>query len=224
MNLLAWPLDDRPREKLLRLGPEALTDAELLAVALRSGTARRNALELGHALLQRFRNLSTLFAADVAAVCAESGLGPARYASLRAGFELARRTLREEAEARDALRSPQAVRDFLRLSLQQRPVEVFMGVFLDAQNRVICAEELFRGTLTQTSVYPREVVKRALHHNCAAVILAHNHPSGLSEPSEADRLLTRALRESLALVDIRVLDHFVIGQGSATSFAERGLI
>jgi DNA repair protein RadC len=224
MNLLAWPLNDRPREKLLRLGPEALTDAELLAVALRSGTARRNALEMGHALLQRFRSLTVLFSAPSAEVCAESGLGPARYASLRAGFELARRTLREQAEARDALRSPQAVRDFLRLSLQQRPVEVFMGVFLDAQNRVICAEELFRGTLTQTSVYPREVVKRALHHNCAAMILAHNHPSGLAEPSEADRVLTCALRESLALVDIRVLDHFVIGQGGATSFAERGLL
>jgi DNA repair protein RadC len=224
MNLLAWPLSDRPREKLLRLGPEALTDAELLAVILRSGDARRNALELGHALLKRFRSLTALFSASACEVCGVSGLGPARYASLLAGFELARRSLREQAEVRDALRSPQAVRDFLRMSLQQRPVEVFMGVFLDAQNRVICAEELFRGTLTQTSVYPREVVKRALHHNCAAVILAHNHPSGLAEPSEADRVLTKALRESLALVDIRVLDHFVVGQGGATSFAERGLL
>jgi len=215
MNLSTWPASDRPREKLLRHGPEVLTDAELLAVLLRTGDVRRNALEIGHALLQRFRSLS---------VCSEPGLGPARYASVRAGIELARRSLREQAEQRDALRSPQAVRDYLRLSLQQRPVEVFMGVFLDAQNRVICAEELFRGTLTQTSVYPREVVKRALHHNCAAVILAHNHPSGLSEPSEADRVLTCALRESLALVDVRVLDHFVVGQGGATSFAERGLL
>ena len=176
MNLLDWPQADRPREKLLRLGADRLTDAELLAVALRTGDARRSALELGHALVQRFRSLSALFAAQADQICAESGLGPARYASLRAGFELARRTLREEAEARDALRSPQAVRDFLRMTLHQRPIEVFMGVFLDAQNRVICAEELFCGTLTQTSVYPREVVKRALHHNCAAIILAHNHP------------------------------------------------
>jgi len=224
MNLSTWPASDRPREKLLRHGPEVLTDAELLAVLLRTGDVRRNALEIGHALLQRFRSLSALLSAPMHEVCSEPGLGPARYASVRAGIELARRSLREQAEQRDALRSPQAVRDYLRLSLQQRPVEVFMGVFLDAQNRVICAEELFRGTLTQTSVYPREVVKRALHHNCAAVILAHNHPSGLSEPSEADRVLTCALRESLALVDVRVLDHFVVGQGGATSFAERGLL
>jgi DNA repair protein RadC len=224
MNLRSWPEPDRPREKLLRQGAEALTDAELLAVLLRTGNVRRSALEIGHALLHRFRSLSALLSAPMHEVCSVPGLGPARYASVRAGFELARRSLREQAEQRDALRSPQAVRDYLRLSLQQRPVEVFMGVFLDAQNRVICAEELFRGTLTQTSVYPREVVKRALHHNCAAVILAHNHPSGLAEPSEADRVLTCALRESLALVDIRVLDHFVVGQGGATSFAERGLI
>ena len=224
MNLRAWPIPDRPREKLLRHGPEALTDAELLAVLLRTGDAHRNALELAQALLKRFRSLSALLTAPMGEVCSERGLGPARYASVRAGCELARRSLREQAEQRDALRSPQAVRDFLRLSLQQRPVEVFMGVFLDAQNRVIIAEELFRDTLTQTSVYPREVVKRALHHNCAAVILAHNHPSGLAEPSEADRVLTAALRESLALVDIRVLDHFGVGQGGATSFAERGML
>ncbi len=224
MNLLDLPLADRPREKLLRLGAEALSDSELLALVLRTGTGQHNALETGRALLQRFRSLGALFAALPDQVCAEPGLGPARYASLRAGFELARRTLREQAETRDALRSPQAVRDFLRMTLHQRPIEVFMGVFLDAQNRVICAEELFRGTLTQTSVYPREVVKRALHHNCAAMILAHNHPSGLAEPSEADRMLTSALKASLALVDIRVLDHFVVGHGDATSFAERGLL
>ena len=224
MNPSAWPVTDRPREKLLRLGPEVLSDAALIAVVLRCGGSQRSALELGHALLQRFRSLGALLAAAPESVYAERGLGPARYASLRAGFELARRTLREQAENRDALRSPQAVRDFLRLSLHQRPIEVFMGVFLDAQNRVICAEELFHGTLTQTSVYPREVVKRALHHNCAAMILAHNHPSGLAEPSEADRVLTAALKTSLALVDIRVLDHFVVGQGDATSFAERGLL
>jgi DNA repair protein RadC len=224
MNLLDWPPQDRPREKLLRLGAEALSDAELLAVLIRTGSAQRNALELGHALLQRFQSLGALLAAPADAVCTEPGCGPARYASLRAAQELTRRMLCEQAQQRDSLRSPQAVRDYLRLTLQQRPMEVFMGVFLDAQNRVICAEELFKGTLTQTSVYPREVVKRALHHNCAALILAHNHPSGLAEPSEADRVLTRALRESLALVDIRVLDHFVVGHGSATSFAERGLL
>jgi DNA repair protein RadC len=224
MKLLAWPVADRPREKLFRHGPDALSDAELLALTLRSGDSRRDALEIGQALLSRFRSLSALFAAPAQEVCAESGLGPARYASLRAGFELAKRTLREEVEVRDVLRSPQAVRDYLRLTLQQRPVEVFMAVFLDSQHRVICAEELFKGTLTQTSVYPREVVKRALYFNCAAVILAHNHPSGLAEPSEADLVLTQSLRASLASVDIKVLDHFVVGQGESTSFAERGLL
>jgi DNA repair protein RadC len=224
MKLLAWPVADRPREKLFRHGPDALSDAELIALTLRSGDSRRDALEISQSLLNRFRSLSALFAAPPQEVCVESGLGPARYASLRAGFELAKRTLREQAEVRDVLRSPQAVRDYLRLTLQQRQVEVFMAVFLDSQHRVICAEELFKGTLTQTSVYPREVVKRALYFNCAAVILAHNHPSGVAEPSEADRILTQALRTALAAVDIKVLDHFVVGHGEATSFAERGLL
>lgn len=224
MTLPDLPPAERPHARLLRLGASQLTDSELLAITLGAGRTGTHGFALARTLMARFRSLGALLAADAAEVCATPGLGRARYAGLHAGVELARRVLLEQATRRDALRSPQAVRDYLRLALHGRPVEVFMGVFLDAQNRVLCAEALFQGTLTQTSVYPREVVRRALHHNCAGIILAHNHPSGVAEPSEADRHLTRALREALALVDIRVLDHFVIGQDSATSFAERGLL
>jgi DNA repair protein RadC len=152
------------------------------------------------------------------------GMGQAKYAQLQAVLEMARRALAEEMRERDALTSPRAVREYLRLTLAERDHEVFVCVFLDAQNRVIATEELFRGTLTQTSVYPREVVKRALHHNAAALILAHNHPSGVAEPSRADEALTVSLRQALALVDVRVLDHFIVGSGCALSFAERGLL
>jgi DNA repair protein RadC len=224
MSIADWPIDDRPREKMLAKGAEALSDAELIAIFLRTGVRGSSALDLGRRLLARFGSLSALFAADAAALCTVSGLGAAKSSQLAAVMEMARRALREKLDRGSALSSPQTVREFLRLKLQDRPHEVFVGVFLDAQNRVLAVEELFRGTLTQTSVYPREVVKRALHHNAAALIFAHNHPSGIAEPSRSDEALTQALKQSLALVDVKVLDHFVIGVGAAMSFAERGLL
>lgn len=224
MAIIDWPHDDRPREKLLRKGVEALSDAELVAILLRTGLGGKSAVDLARGMLARFGSLTALLAADVAALTALPGVGPAKYVQLQAALEVARRTLRETLDRGSALSSPQAVRDYLRLTLQARPHEVFAVVFLDAQNRALAMEELFRGTLTQTSVFPREVVKRALAHNAAAVILAHNHPSGVAEPSRADDALTNALRQALALVDVKVLDHFVIGAGTAASYAERGLL
>jgi len=224
MAISDWPVDDRPRERLIRKGPESLSDAELVAILLRTGTRGRSALDVARDLLARFGSVSALFAADLQAVCATAGLGSAKYAQFAAVMEMARRALREKLERGSVLTSPQSVRDYLRLKLQERPHEVFVSVFLDAQNRVLAVEELFRGTLTQTSVYPREVVKRSLHYNAAAVIFAHNHPSGVAEPSRSDEALTQALKQALALVDVKVLDHFVIGAGAAMSFAERGLL
>lgn len=224
MRICDWPITERPRERLLRDGPERLTDAELLAIFLGTGTRGLSALDLARELLGRFGGISLLLAADRASLSAAGGIGPARVCQLSAMLELVRRGLREDMGRRDALGSPEAVRDYLRLKLRDLPHEVFVGVYLDAQNRVVGDEVLFRGTLTQTSVYPREVVKRALAHNAAGLILAHNHPSGVAEPSQADELLTRALRQALALVDIKVLDHFVVAGNAAMSFAERGLI
>lgn len=224
MAITDWPVDDRPREKLLGKGPQALSDAELVAIFLRTGVKGKSAVELAREQLARFGSLSALAGASSESFCAEPGLGPAKYALLKAALEIARRTLREKLEAGTALSGPGAVRDYLRLMLHGRPHEVFVAVFLDAQHRVTASEELFRGTLTQTSVYPREVVKRALHHNAAAVIFAHNHPSGVAEPSRADELLTQALKQALGLVDVRVLDHFVVAGDGALSFAERGLL
>lgn len=224
MAITDWPHDDRPREKVLRKGAEVLSDAELVAIFLRTGIKGKSAVDLAREALSRFGSLSALLAADIAALTASPGLGTAKYVQLQAVLEIARRALRERLDRGSVLSSPQAVRDYLRLMLQDRPHEVFGVVFLDAQNRVLAVEELFRGTLTQTSVYPREVVKRALAHNAAAAIFAHNHPSGVAEPSRSDEALTIALRQALALVDVRVLDHFVIGGGMAMSFAERGLL
>jgi DNA repair protein RadC len=224
MTIADWPLDDRPREKLIAKGAEALSDAELVAIFFRTGVKGRSAVDLARDALARFGSLSALCSADAAALSGVSGLGAAKYAQLQAVLEMARRALREKLERGSALCSPQAVRDYLRLKLQERPHEVFVAVFLDAQNRVLAVEELFRGTLTQTSVYPREVVKRALHYNAAALILAHNHPSGIAEPSRSDEALTQALKQALSLVDVKVLDHFIIGAGAAMSFAERGLL
>lgn len=222
MGIRDWPEDARPREKLLKQGAAALTDAELVAVFLRTGVAGKSAVDLGRELIERFGGLGALCRADRVAACRAPGVGEAKYALLQAVMEMARRTLAEDMRAGDALSSPAAVRDYLRLILRDKEYEVFCCVFLNAQNRVIAVEELFRGTLTQTSVYPREIVKRALAHNAAAMILAHNHPSGVDEPSQADRSLTRRLAEALALVDIRVLDHFIIAGASALSFAEAG--
>ena len=224
MAITDWPVDDRPREKLLAKGAEVLSDAELVAIFLRTGVRGRSAVELARDTLGRFGSLTALFAASHDAFCAGHGLGQAKYVQLQAVLEMARRALREKLASGVALNSPQAVRDYLRLRLQALEHEVFVGVFLDAQNRLLAIEELFRGTLTQTSVYPREIVKRALQLNAAAVIFAHNHPSGIAEPSRADEMLTQSLKQSLALVDVKVLDHFVVGSGAALSFAERGLL
>ena len=224
MPITDWPPDERPREKLLKRGAESLSDAELVAIFLRTGVKGRTAVDIAREAITRFGSLSGLFAASANAASAVSGLGAAKYVQLQAVLEMARRALREKLDRGSALGSPQAVRDYLRLKLQDRPHEVFLGVFLDAQNRVLAVEELSRGTLTQTSVYPREVVKRALHHNAAALIFAHNHPSGIAEPSRSDEALTAALRQALALVDVKVLDHFIVGAGTAMSFAERGLL
>jgi DNA repair protein RadC len=215
---------ERPRERLLAHGAAALSDAELVALLLRTGIAGASALDVARDLIERFGGVAGLLAAPALDVAAVRGVGRAKCAEIAAVIELARRSLSEEAGARDALASPQAVRDYLRLLLAARPHEVFVALFLDSQNRLLASEELFRGTLAQTSVYPREVVKVALARNAAAVIFAHNHPSGVAEPSRADELLTQALKQALALVDIRTLDHFVVAGGRLTSFAERGLI
>ncbi len=224
MGIADWPPQERPRERLLAQGAGRLTDAELVAVCLRSGIRGKSAVELARELIGRFQGLAGLLGAEVADLRRVRGLGVAKAAQLAAVLELARRALREQLRSGDALTTPGAVRDYLRLALGGRAHEVFVCIHLDAQHRVIGAEELFRGTLTQTSVYPREVVKAALAANAAAVIFAHNHPSGVAQPSQADELLTRQLREALALVDVRVLDHFVIAGHQALSFAERGLL
>ncbi|MEX1074754.1 MAG: DNA repair protein RadC [Burkholderiales bacterium] len=224
MGIADWPPQERPRERLLAQGAGRLADAELVAVCLRSGTRGKSAVDLARELIARYQGLAGLLGAEVADLRRVKGLGAAKAAQLAAVLELARRALREELRAGSALTTPGAVRDYLRLTLGSRAHEVFVCVHLDAQHRVIGAEELFRGTLTQTSVYPREVVKAALAANAAAVIFAHNHPSGVAQPSQADELLTRQLREALALVDVKVLDHFVIAGNQALSFAERGLL
>jgi DNA repair protein RadC len=224
MRITDWPEYERPRERLLRQGAAALSGAELLAIFLRTGTTGRSAVEVGHDLLARFGSLHGLFAATLDEVAAVRGLGPAKYVQLQAIIEMVRRALSEQIGERDALASPRAVRDFLQLSLGGRPHEVFAALFLDAQNRLLGSEELFRGTLTQTSVYPREVVKTALRYNAAAVIFAHNHPSGVAEPSRADELLTQTLKQALSLVEIKTLDHFIVAGTRMVSFAERGLL
>ena len=224
MRISEWPQSERPCERLLTFGVAPLSDAELLAIVLRTGCKGRSAIDLARALLRRFGGISGILAAERSAFCDEAGIGAARYCQLSAMVELMRRALREDIGRRSVLGSPAAVREYLCLKLRDLGHEVFMGLYLDAQNRVIGDEELFRGTLTQTSVYPREVVKRSLARNAASIILAHNHPSGVAEPSIADEALTRALQQALALVDVKVLDHFVIAGNTATSFAERGLL
>ena len=215
---------ERPRERLLAQGAASLSDAELIALFLGSGVRGRSALAMARELLERFGRVSSVLCAAPSELGQVPGVGTARYAQIAAVMELARRALAEEMKARDSLTSPGAVRGYLRLRMQDLGHECFYCVFLDAQNRVIVAEELFRGTLTQTSVYPREVVKHALRHNAAALILAHNHPSGVAEPSVQDQALTRTLAEALALVDVKVLDHFIVVPGACLSFAERGLL
>lgn len=226
MPITDWPETERPRERLLKLGPQQLSDAELLAIFLRVGMRGKSAVDLGRELIQAFGGrIADLAAATPSQLSKLPGIGPAKAAQLAAVLELSRRALREDMAERDLLGSPHAVRDWLRLKLAALPYEVFGALWLDSQNRLIEYDELFRGTLTQTSVYPREVVKQALARNAGAVVLVHNHPSGIAEPSRADELLTRSLREALALVDVKVVDHFVVaGNAPPLSFAERGLL
>ena len=224
MAITDRPEGERPREKLQQQGAAALSDAELLAIFLRVGVTGKSAVDLARDLLKAFGSLNAIFTASPEAICQVNGMGRSKYVQLQAIFEMSRRALAEQMQERDVLSSPQQVRDYLCLRLGGLTREVFVVLFLDAQNRVLAQDELFSGTLTQTSVYPREVVKRALHHNAASVIFAHNHPSGIAEQSRADELLTNALKQALALVDIRVLDHFVVAGNNILSFAERGLL
>jgi len=226
MAITDWPASERPRERLLTHGPGNLSDAELLAIYLRVGVRGKSAVDLARDLLLRFDgHLNRLAEASLNELASVSGIGMAKAAQLKASFELSRRALGQEMSRRDTLSAPGAVRDWLRLKLAGRQHEVFMALWLDAQNRLLIADELFVGTLTQTSVYPREVVKAGLARNAAAVILAHNHPSGVAEPSRADEMLTGALKEALAMVDIKLLDHFIVaGNSLPLSFAERGLL
>lgn len=224
MTITSWPAAERPREKLIQKGPQALSDAELLAIFLRTGLPGVTALDLARRLLSRFGNLRTLLKAERQDLCAEPGLGDAKYAQFQAALEIGRRVLAEQMHQGSGLTSPADTRNYLMSCLRDLPVEVFCCLFLDNRHRVLAFEELFRGTLNGAAVYPREVVKRALKHNAAAVIFAHNHPSGVAEPSQADEQLTKRLRDALALVEIRVLDHFVVGEGEPVSFAERGLL
>ena len=223
MSIKDWPEDERPRERLLARGAEALTDAELLAIFLRTGVTGRSAIDLARDLLAHFGGLRGLLAADVAAFSEFKGMGSAKYAQLQASLEMSRRYLLAKNAGRDVIANPDAVREWLTLHLRDEPVEIFGLLMLDTQNAVICFEKLFSGTLNQAAVYPREVVKRALAKNAASVILVHNHPSGISEPSHADRELTDKLKSALATVEVRVLDHLIVGE-ETLSFSERGLI
>jgi DNA repair protein RadC len=224
MVLKDIPAAARPREKLLMLGPEALADAELIALLLRTGLAGTSVLQLAQQLLDAFGGLHGLLQASAADLKRIKGLGPAKRAEITAVMELARRSLAQRLAQRTVLSSPQQVKDFLRLQLAHEGQEVFAVMFLDVQNQLLKFEEMFRGTLSQTSVYPREIVKRALAVQASAVILAHNHPSGTAEPSRADEFLTQTLKQALQLIDVRVIDHLVVGGDQAISFAERGLL
>lgn len=224
MSIRNWPLSERPRERLLGRGAHTLSDAELLAILLRTGLPGGSAVDRARESLAAFGGLRHLLDAERAVFCTARGLGEATYVQLQAALELARRYLLCRISRGQALASPDEVRQFLQLKLRGLAHEVFACLFLDNQHTVIAYEELFRGTIDGASVYPREIVKRALALNAAAVIFAHNHPSGIAEPSQADQRLTQRLRSALGVVDIRVLDHFVVGEAEALSFAERGLL
>ena len=236
MSLKDLPTDAQPREKLLARGAQALADAELLAILLRTGIVGKGVLQLAQELLDPpasdgsggvgggFGGIGGLLQASSSDLSRIKGLGPAKCAELIAVMELARRALAQQLRTREVFDSPDAVKHYLQLHLAHKPHEVFAVLFLDSQHRLLALEELFRGTLTQTSVYPREVVLRALHHHAGAVVLAHNHPSGSVQPSRADEALTQTLKTTLALVDVRVLDHVIVAPGQALSMAEKGLL
>lgn len=218
-----WPADERPREKLLLRGAQALSDAELLAIFLRTGTRGKIAVDLARELLHEFGSLRALFEADEAHFCQANGLGQAKYVQLQAVLEMSSRYLQERLERGAALSDPDSVRFYLSTRLRHKLAEVFACLFLDNRHQVIQYEEMFHGTIDNATIHPREVVRTALKHNAAAVIFAHNHPSGIAEPSQADQRITQQLKEALALIDVRVLDHFVVGE-QVVSFAERGLL
>ncbi|MFZ6749514.1 RadC family protein [Undibacterium sp. Ren11W] len=224
MGISDWPVDQRPRERLIKYGASALSDAELLAVFLRVGVKGKSAVDLGRDMLAQYGSLSALFAASAKDFSKIHGLGDAKYAQIHAVLELAKRAISEDLRICENLSSPNTVKNYLQLLIGNKPHESFAVLFLDIKNRLIKTEELFRGTLNHASVYPREVVKAALLHNAASIILAHNHPSGSCEPSQADLALTNTLKQALALVDIRVLDHFIIANPNVYSFAEHGQI
>jgi DNA repair protein RadC len=224
MGIKDWPSDERPREKLLARGAAALCDAELLAIWLRSGKCGQSAVDLAREVLKNFGSLRKLLAADRVRFCAAPGLGPARYAELQAAIEISHRQLAETLRAGPSLASPRATREYLIARLRDLEHEVFCCLYLDNRHRLIEYEQMFRGTIDGASVYPREVVKQALQWNCAAVIIAHNHPSGIAEPSLADERITLRVKDALALVDIRLLDHIIVGDGASVSLAERGVI
>lgn len=222
MSIRDWPAAERPREKLLEQGSASLSDAELLAIFLRTGVTGKSAVDLARHLLTQFGSLRVLLEADLAQFSKELGLGPAKFAQLQAVLEMSRRHLAERMRRKPALENPQAVRDYLKSMLRHEPHEVFGCLFLDSKHQVLTFEALFRGSIDNTSVHPREVVKRSLANNAAAVILCHNHPSGNSDPSQADQLLTKRLQKALDLIDVRVLDHFIVGEGEPLSMAECG--
>lgn len=224
MAITDWPADERPREKLLTRGAPMLSDAELLAIFLRTGCKGKSAVDLARELLQRFGGLRQLLESSHDHFCEAHGLGTAKYVQLQAVLEMSRRHLAASLGVRKTLSSSSVVKDYLRSMLRHRQSEVFVGLFLDSQHQLIACDELFQGTIDGASVYPREVVKHALRHNAAAMIFAHNHPSGIAEPSDADRAITLRLKEALNLVDIRTLDHLVVGDDNVVSFAERGLL
>ena len=224
MSIRDWPEGERPREKLMMRGAETLSDAELLAIFLRTGCAGQSAVDLARSLLHQFGNLGQLLSADKPTFCRARGLGEAKFVQLQAVMELARRHLGEKLQRDQVFSNPASVGEFLLAQLGQCHQEVFGVLFLDNQHRLIAWEKLFFGTVNSASVHPREVVKRALHHNAAAIILSHNHPSGVAEPSEPDQCITRQLQEALQLVDVRVLDHVIVGSGHTISLAERGMI
>ncbi len=224
MAIRDWPTSERPREKLMQRGADALSDAELLATYLRTGRAGRSAEEPARELLQRFGSLAGMLSAGKASFCQVRGLGEAKYVQLQAVMELARRHLGEQLRRERVFSNPSLVGDFLLAHLRDCEQEVFAALFLDSQHRLISWEKLFFGTIDSASIYPRELVKRALYHNASAVVLSHNHPSGVAEPSESDRLITQRLQEALTLVDVRVLDHVVVGGGYTVSMAEHGMV
>ena len=222
MSIRDWPAAERPREKLLEHGSSSLSDAELLAIFLRTGVSGKSAVDLARHLLNEFGSLRALLEADLRSFCRPLGLGPAKFTQLQAVLEMSRRHLAEHLRRDCALESPQAVRDFLTSQVRHEPHEVFGCLFMDTKHRMLAFEVLFRGSIDSASVYPRQVVKRALVHNAAAVIFCHNHPSGISLPSEADRTLTQRLTEALDLIEVRVLDHFIVGEGQPLSMVEHG--